>query len=107
MRWTRIGTRQDFTEGTGRTLRLKGIRIAIFRKDDRFYAVDAICPHAGADLGSGRLRRGQVICPDHGWRFDLVTGQMPGMEEIAIRTFPIKVDEECVFISLPGLAEIS
>jgi nitrite reductase (NADH) small subunit len=100
MKWTRVGAASDFVEGKGRSLRIEGRRIAIFRYADQLYALDAVCPHTGADLGPGRVKNRRVSCPDHGWTFDLSTGCMPGAEEIAIRTFPVKVEGEQVFVDL-------
>ncbi len=43
-------------------------------QDGAFYAVDANCSHAGAPLADGIIAEGQVRCPWHHARFDLVTG---------------------------------
>ncbi|OGP83378.1 MAG: hypothetical protein A2Y95_00435 [Deltaproteobacteria bacterium RBG_13_65_10] len=101
MRWTRAGMLQEFTQGCGRTLQLGGRRVAFFRQEDRLYALDAFCPHSGADLGLGQVHLGRVTCVEHGWTFDLATGCMPGMEEIAVRTYPVRLEGEEVFVSLP------
>jgi nitrite reductase/ring-hydroxylating ferredoxin subunit len=93
--------RGDIAEGRGRTLRLQGLRVAVFRDQNRTYAIDAVCPHSGADLGEGRVQHGRVTCPEHGWTFDLATGCMPNMEEIAVRTYPVKIENEDVFVCLP------
>jgi phenylpropionate dioxygenase-like ring-hydroxylating dioxygenase large terminal subunit len=46
-------------------------RIALFRdQQGRAQALDAVCPHRGADLSLGRLVEGHIQCPLHGWRFD-------------------------------------
>ena len=105
MEWTRAGAAEDFTEGRGRTVRLWGRRVAIFRHEGRLHALDARCPHSGADLGLGRVHLGRVTCLDHGWTFDLASGCMPGMEEIAVRTWPVKEEGESVFVSLPAVDE--
>lgn len=105
MEWTRAGGAEDFTEGRGRTVRLWGRRVAIFRHGGRLHALDARCPHSGADLGLGRVDSGRVTCPDHGWTFDLASGCMPGMEEIAVRTWPVKEEGGSVFVSLPAVDE--
>ena len=31
----------------------------------------AACPHRGCDLGLGRVESGELVCPFHGWRFDM------------------------------------
>ena len=105
MEWTRAGAAEDFTEGRGRTVRLWGRRVAIFRHEGRLHALDARCPHSGADLGLGRVHLGRVTCPDHGWTFDLASGCMPGMEENAVRIYPVKEEAGVVFVSVPAAAD--
>ncbi len=100
MEWTRAGAADEFAEGKGRTVRLWGRRVAIFRHGGRLHAIDARCPHSGADLGPGRVHEGRVTCPDHGWTFDLSTGCMPGMEEIAVSVHPVREEHGSVFVSI-------
>lgn len=100
MNWKRVGDAKEFAEGTGRTLRLEGRRIAVFRHADEIYALDAVCPHTGGDLGLGRVKNCRVICPDHGWTFDLKTGCMPGSMEIGVQTFPVKIEGDQVFVDV-------
>ena len=38
------------------------------------FELDRRCPHQGADLSHGSLEDGCVVCPRHGWRFDLSDG---------------------------------
>ena len=68
-RWYAIAT----TRGLGRrprTLRRLGRELVLWRDDaGRLHAHDARCPHRGADLGLGRVARGQLECPYHGFRF--------------------------------------
>ena len=39
-------------------------------------AVDALCPHLGANLSEGRVTKdGCIECPFHAWKFDLQAGE--------------------------------
>lgn len=40
----------------------------------------AACPHWGAPLGDAALEGGAVVCPWHGYRFDLATGRGPASQ---------------------------
>ena len=42
--------------------------------EGRRYQLDRRCPHQGADLSHGAMEDGCVVCPRHGWRFDLSDG---------------------------------
>ena len=60
--------------GRGRTVNVREREFALFNVDGEFRAVDNECPHVGAPLGAGTLSDGNVICPMHGWEFDLKDG---------------------------------
>jgi phenylpropionate dioxygenase-like ring-hydroxylating dioxygenase large terminal subunit len=52
------------------TLELVDRRIAIYRGEDgRAHAIDARCPHLGADLALGSVEADRVRCAFHGWCF--------------------------------------
>lgn len=56
---------------------LGGREIAIFRKGDEVFAIDARCPHRGGPLDN-ELEQGYLtFCPWHGWSFDVRTGKSP------------------------------
>ncbi|MDX1665281.1 MAG: Rieske (2Fe-2S) protein [Candidatus Promineifilaceae bacterium] len=50
-------------------------KVIVTRVRGELVAFSTICPHAAADLSKGRLRRGQIKCPDHGYLFDVVSGR--------------------------------
>lgn len=48
-----------------------GRKLVLFRDGEgRAHALEATCPHRGADLARGRVVDGALQCPFHGWRFD-------------------------------------
>ena len=50
--------------------------IAVFRlRDGRLFAVANRCPHRQGPLAEGVIGDGKVVCPLHGHKFDLTTGQ--------------------------------
>jgi nitrite reductase [NAD(P)H] small subunit len=76
-RW-RIGTVDDIPVLEGRSVTIAGRRVAVFRLEDGFAALDAACPHAGGPLADGLVADSCVTCPLHGQRFDLRTGAPAG-----------------------------
>ena len=52
-----------------------GRKIVIGRVKDGYFAVDDMCPHAGASLGFGTLEGNGLVCPLHGWEFDVFSGK--------------------------------
>ncbi|HEY0564753.1 MAG TPA: Rieske (2Fe-2S) protein [Terriglobales bacterium] len=48
--------------------------LCIANHNSVFTAMDNVCPHRGGPLGQGMIERGKLVCPWHGWAFDLTTG---------------------------------
>lgn len=67
--------------GEARVFRLEGRDIAVFRsRSGEVFAAEATCPHRGGPLADGLVGGALVICPLHGFAFDLRTGEAPGRE---------------------------
>ncbi len=84
---------EDIPPGTGHTVEVHGIWIALFNVDGSFYAIDNTCPHAGGPLGEGHLDGCIVECPWHGWRFNVQTGERPENPAIAVTCCPVRIEE--------------
>ena len=92
---------EDIPPGTGRTVEVNGIGIALFNVDGSFYALDNTCPHAGGPLGEGRLDGLVIECPWHGWRFNVQTGARPENPEITVVCCHVRIDGNQVQVALP------
>jgi len=51
------------------------IPVALVRQRGRIFAMGARCSHMGGPLDEGWLLKGGLVCPWHGSRYDLETGQ--------------------------------
>jgi nitrite reductase [NAD(P)H] small subunit len=69
---------EDVPPGEGRALTIDGRKIAVFRAETGWYALDHVCPHAGGPLADGILADCRVICPLHERAYDLATGAALG-----------------------------
>jgi nitrite reductase/ring-hydroxylating ferredoxin subunit len=65
--------------------------LAISKVDGVHYAVDNICPHAGGPLGDGDMEDFDVVCPYHGWAFDVRTGECNVAPDMGIATHEVRV----------------
>lgn len=72
-------TPSDIAPGTTRFVQHQGAAFLIARDiDGSIQALDGLCSHAMLPLEGARLRRGHIICPHHGARFDITTGAAKG-----------------------------
>lgn len=58
-------------------------------------------PSACSYLSTGRIRRGAVMCPLHGARFELATGCCMGGAYRDLRTFQVRVVDGIIEVSVP------
>jgi nitrite reductase/ring-hydroxylating ferredoxin subunit len=75
MAFTKVATVQDIPPGTGKQLTIGNRTIALFNVNGTYLAIDDTCTHRGASLAEGECEGAEVICPWHGARFDLTTGE--------------------------------
>ena len=68
----------DLKEEIGKQLFVDDVEIAVYKSKGEVFAVSNICPHQHTHLiYDGYLDRGHVVCPVHGWMFNLKTGCLP------------------------------
>lgn len=100
----RLASTQDIPEGVGREFRVGKRYIAIFRYQGQFYALEDVCPHAGAPLNNGPLQNGAVTCLWHAWRFNLHDGMCTNIQKApAVPTYPVTVRGDDLYVTFPPL----
>ena len=55
------------------------------------YEVDRFCPHQGGDLAQGVIIDGCLVCPRHGWTYDLADGGRCLNIDATINAVPLEV----------------
>ena len=89
-----LGSIQRIPLGEGRVFRVQDIEVAIFRvRNGQVFATQALCPHRAGPLADGLLGSGKVVCPLHGYVFELATGQPVENACPQLRTYPVNLNE--------------
>lgn len=91
---------EDLPEGQAKAFELQDRVIAILNLGGTLYAMDDFCPHMGASLSAGYLENTVVTCPWHAWRFDFVDGTWCDNPRVKIDTFPVRVVNGHIEVSL-------
>ncbi|QPJ66093.1 MAG: Rieske (2Fe-2S) protein [Candidatus Nitrohelix vancouverensis] len=77
-----------------------GRRVTIFKIEEKFYAILDTCPHKKtAPLLRGTLDGVGIKCPNHGFRFDLETGQCAVSDDFNTTVFSVKVEDGKIFLA--------
>lgn len=83
-------------------LEIGGQPIVLFNIAGDFYAIGDLCTHDDGPLGDGKLDGFQVICPRHGARFDVRTGQALRPPAVApAPSYPVRVVDGIIEIGIP------
>jgi nitrite reductase/ring-hydroxylating ferredoxin subunit len=59
-----------------------------------YFAIENACNHAGAPLCEGHREHDRVVCPLHGYVFELTTGKLVLPEELCENQRPFVCEEQ-------------
>lgn len=100
--WIEVVSEQALAEGEHVLVDLAGIDVAVFKIDGQCYAIEDVCSHDGAEIASGELDGDEIVCPRHGARFCVKTGEVkcaPAYENLAV--FPLRIVDGKIQIADP------
>ena len=101
--WKEVATLADIPALGGRVVATRDGEIALLRNErGEVYALDNRCPHKGGPLAEGAVSGDTVYCPLHNWRIDLTCGEARDPDRGCVRTWPVRLEGERVFIRLPA-----
>ncbi len=87
-----LGSIDRIPLGEARVYQVEGRDVAVFRcRSGEVFATSAQCPHRGGPLADGLVGGHSVICPMHGFVFDLRTGEGAGRECGRLATHQVSV----------------
>jgi nitrite reductase (NADH) small subunit len=112
----------DIADGDHRIFKVGALEVGVFRLQDKVYAWENRCPHAGGPVCQGKIfrkveevlgpdqkslglrfsARPQIVCPWHGFEFDIATGRHPGDPKVRLRPVPVEVREGRIYVRAPG-----
>jgi len=118
---TKVADVGSLENDKGFCVKVNGVRLVLVKTNGAVRALENRCPHLGVPLGRGKIEGGEIVCPFHGSRFNVVTGEntdwvssvagvhIPdwssallsfGKKPQPIRTFPVSIEDQDVFVDL-------
>ena len=98
--FVKVASVAEVPAGTGKVCDAAGKQIALFNAGGKFYAIDNTCKHRGGPLGEGELDGTTVICPWHGWEYDITTGGNLDDPNVKLGCYPVKIEGPDVMVEL-------
>jgi nitrite reductase/ring-hydroxylating ferredoxin subunit len=109
-------------ENPGRkVVEVAGMEVGVFRLGDEFFAYENKCPHLEGPVCQGKIlplttedihadgtsngrvfskTKMNIVCPWHGFEFDIRTGTHPMDLKVRLRRIPVKVRDGGVYVSV-------
>lgn len=98
--FTKICSVQDIKEDAGKRFIINETEIAVFKSNGEIFALSNICPHKQTALiYDGFIEEGCVVCPAHGWEFDLRTGNKKSGSK-GLDSFEVQVVDENIYVKV-------
>ena len=98
--FVKIAEKNAVPEGTGMSIDIEGKSIALFNVGGDFHAIDNTCAHRGGPLGEGSLEDCEVICPWHGWQYNVTTGECTTNPAAKQKKYTLKVEGENILADI-------
>ena len=90
---------EDLPVGQIRSVKVGKRDIAIAHTAEGFYALSNVCRHAFGPLGEGFIDGHHVMCPWHGWRYDVRDGTTDH-PKADVKTYETIVRDGIVFVQI-------
>ncbi|GAB2817405.1 Rieske 2Fe-2S domain-containing protein [Ferruginibacter profundus] len=95
----------DFEEGRAKIFCLDKERIAVYKHENKLFALHNVCKHQGGPLGEGKIIDGCITCPWHGYQYLPQNGQSPPPFTEKVSTYDIKIIGSKVWLNPIPFAE--
>ena len=93
----KVCTVSELKENHGKRFLINDVDIAVFKVNEEIFILNNTCPHQHTTIiYDGIIEDGCVVCPAHGWMFNLKTGLQPTGAR-GLDSYPIKIINDEVF----------
>jgi len=94
-----VSEASEFEESRAKIFCIDKERIAVYKHENRLYALHNVCKHQGGPIGEGKIIDGCITCPWHGFQYLPKNGQSPPPFTEKVSTYDVKVNEDKVWLN--------
>lgn len=99
--FTPVCSTEELPVGERLFLEVNDKSIVLINHEGEYYAIADLCTHDDGPLSDGEVEGYEIICPRHGARFDLRTGEvlsLPAIHDVPV--YPTRVVDGMIEIGL-------
>ena len=90
----------DLKEKIGQRFLINDVEVALFKVDGKIYALSNICPHQHSPLiYDGFIEDNKVVCPAHGWEFNLENGKIDDNRK-GLDAYAVKIVDDNIYVKV-------
>jgi thiamine pyrophosphate-dependent acetolactate synthase large subunit-like protein/CDGSH-type Zn-finger protein/nitrite reductase/ring-hydroxylating ferredoxin subunit len=97
--WVKVADKKELKNNETKPLSINNQTIVLSKVNDKYGAIEGICPHQGGPLTDGRIDNEVIRCPWHGHAFNPFTGKSLGTDP-DVRAFKVEEREKGIFIEV-------
>jgi len=98
--FTKLCNVDVLTDRQGKRFTVNDIEVAVFIVDGKIYALQNHCPHQHAPIiYDGFVEDCKVVCPAHGWEFNLEDGKL-GSGRKGLDSYEVIVENGVVYVKV-------
>ncbi|MGZ3409583.1 MAG: Rieske (2Fe-2S) protein [Xanthobacteraceae bacterium] len=122
MRDVNVGATSSFADPGRKLIESGGVEVGVFKLGNEFFAYENVCPHVGGPACQGKIiakveegiaadrtatgmefskTKINVVCPWHGFEFDIRTGRHHGNARYRLKPIKVRVEGGDVIVTLP------
>jgi 3-phenylpropionate/trans-cinnamate dioxygenase ferredoxin subunit len=91
----------SFADNGLTTVQVNNKAVCLAMHKDELLACSHKCPHASGNMANGYIDAlGNIVCPLHRYKFSLHNGRNVSGEGYYLKTFPVEIRNEGIFIGL-------
>jgi nitrite reductase (NADH) small subunit len=101
MPYIKLTTQSELpADGEAKEFELGDKVICVANVNGTISAMDNVCLHMGGPLGQGFIDGNKIVCPWHGWEYDIKTGAMADDPKSKLAVYPVKTENGDVLIDI-------
>ena len=91
----------DLPLGERMFIQIGEVPVVIMNVNDEIFGIEDVCTHDDGPLGEGEIEDDEIICPRHGARFNLRTGEVLTLPAVmGVKTYQIKIEGDRILIGV-------
>lgn len=92
--WIPGGNIADLPPGSFRSQKFEDVDVLLCNVAGKIFALHNACLHSILPLSAGQFEGHTIICPWHGCRYDVRTGEIQDDSGLKLESYPVAVDEQ-------------